>query len=106
MSIYAQASVNKPRVHMSKILFETRLENGYGIHMDMKSTVANSETHAHTNPDSKVHGTNMEPTWVLSAPGGPHVGPMNLAIWVIWQNVYSKEQGPFISYTLGTDVVA
>ena len=22
----------------------------------------------------------MEPTWVLSAPDGPHVGPMNLAI--------------------------
>ena len=24
----------------------------------------------------------MGPTWVLSAPDGPHVGPMNLAIWV------------------------
>ena len=24
----------------------------------------------------------MERTWVLSAPGGPHVGHMNLAIWV------------------------
>ena len=23
----------------------------------------------------------MGPTWVLSAPDGPHVGPMNLAIW-------------------------
>ena len=34
-----------------------------------------------TNPDSKVHGANMGPTWVLSAPDGPHVGPMNLAIW-------------------------
>ena len=31
-------------------------------------------------PDSKVQGANMEPTWVLSAPDGPHVGPMNLAI--------------------------
>ena len=31
-------------------------------------------------PDSKVHGANMGPTWVLSAPDGPHVGPMNLAI--------------------------
>ena len=30
-------------------------------------------------PDSKVHGANMEPTWV---PGGPHVGPMKLAICV------------------------
>ena len=24
-------------------------------------------------PDSNVHGANMGPTWVLSAPGGPHV---------------------------------
>ena len=31
-------------------------------------------------PDNKVHGANMGPTWVLSAPDGPHVGPMNLAI--------------------------
>ena len=32
------------------------------------------------NPDSKVHGANMGPTWVLSAPDdGPHAGPMNLA---------------------------
>ena len=30
---------------------------------------------------SKVHVANMGPTWVLLAPGGPHVGPMNLAIW-------------------------
>ena len=32
------------------------------------------------NPDSKVHGANMGPTWVLSAPDGPHVGSMTLAI--------------------------
>ena len=31
-------------------------------------------------PDRKAHGANMGPTWVLSAPDGPHVGPMNLAI--------------------------
>ena len=31
-------------------------------------------------PDSKVHGANMGPTWVLAAPGGPHFGPMILAI--------------------------
>ena len=33
-------------------------------------------------PDSKVHGANMGPTRVLSAPDGPLVGPMNLAIRV------------------------
>ena len=32
------------------------------------------------HPDSKVHGANMGPTWVLSAPDGPQDGPMNLAI--------------------------
>ena len=32
------------------------------------------------NTDSKVHGANMGPTWVLSVRDGPHVGPMNLAI--------------------------
>ena len=34
-------------------------------------------------PDNKVHEANIGPTWVLSSPGGPHVGPMNLAIRVV-----------------------
>ena len=33
-------------------------------------------------PDYNVHGANMGPTWVLLAPDGPQVGPMNLAIRV------------------------
>ena len=32
------------------------------------------------NPDSKVRVAKMGPTWVLAAPGGPHLGPANLAI--------------------------
>ena len=32
-------------------------------------------------PDSKVHGANMGPTQGQQDPGGPHVGPMNFAIW-------------------------
>ena len=40
----------------------------------------------HANPDSKVHVASIGPTWVLSSPGGPHAGPMNLAIWELWQN--------------------
>ena len=40
-----------------------------------------SQPWLHT-PDSKVHGANMWPTWILSAPDGPHVGPMNLGIRV------------------------
>ena len=34
-----------------------------------------------TIPDSKAHGANMEPIWGRQDPGGPHVGPMNFAIW-------------------------
>ena len=30
--------------------------------------------------DSKVLGATMGPTWVMLAPDGSHVGPMNLAI--------------------------
>ena len=47
------------------------------------------------NPDRQVHGANMGPTWVLSAPDGPHVGPMNLAmkevILVFSRYQFSKE---------------
>ena len=35
-----------------------------------------------TCPDSKVHGANMGPIWGERDPDGPHVGPMNFAIWV------------------------
>ena len=44
-------------------------------------------------PDSNVHGANMGPIWGRQDPGGPHVGPMDFAIWVcyvaaeLWQNV-------------------
>ena len=34
-----------------------------------------------TTPDGKVHGANMGPIWGQQDPGGPHVGPMNFAIW-------------------------
>ena len=33
-------------------------------------------------PDSKLHGANMGPIWGRQDPGGPHVGPVNLTIWV------------------------
>ena len=34
-------------------------------------------------PNSKVHEANMGPIWGRQDPGGPHVGPMDFAIWVI-----------------------
>ena len=36
----------------------------------------------HIYPDSKVHGANIGPIWGRQNAGGPHVGPMNFAIWV------------------------
>ena len=35
-------------------------------------------------PDSKVHVANMGPIWGRQDPGGPNVGPMNFAIWVVF----------------------
>ena len=32
-------------------------------------------------PDSKVHGANMGPIWGRQGPDGPHVSPMNFAVW-------------------------
>ena len=33
--------------------------------------------------DSKVHGANLGPISGWQDPDGPHVSPMNLAIWVL-----------------------
>ena len=44
-------------------------------------------------PDSKVHGANMGPIWGRQDPGGPHVGPMNFAIWeVVTTRHYTTQQ--------------
>ena len=51
---------------------------------------ANNNDNDNDNPDSKGHGANMGPTWVLSAPGEPHVGPMNLVIREYVSNLYSN----------------
>ena len=32
-------------------------------------------------PDSKIHGANMGPIWGRQDPAEAHVGPMNFAIW-------------------------
>ena len=52
-------------------------------------------------PDNSVHGVNMRSTWVLSAPDGPHVGPMNLAIGVPFLPLYTQvSTWPCPSYTV------
>ena len=35
-------------------------------------------------PENKVHGANMGPIWSRQDSGGPRVGPMNFAIWVVF----------------------
>ena len=49
------------------------------------------------DPDSKVHGANMGPTWVLSAPDGPHVGPMNLAITGTLARIWTLKDIPLLA---------
>ena len=53
----------------------------------IQQTITN--VHCKSIPDSKVHGANMRPTRVLSAPGGLHVGPINLAIMDI--SMYTQQ---------------
>ena len=44
-----------------------------------------------TIPDSKVHGANMGPIWGRQDPGGPHVAPMNFAIWDDILHIFSMD---------------
>ena len=45
--------------------------------------MAHPKTYRRSFADNKqVHGANMEPIWDRQDLGGPHVGPMSLAIWV------------------------
>ena len=40
-------------------------------------------------PNGKVRGANMVSIWGRQDPGGPHVGTLNLAIWVtVWRNIH------------------
>ena len=41
-------------------------------------------------PDSKVHVANMKSIWGRQDRGGPHVGPMNFAIWdnITWYGIH------------------
>ena len=45
-------------------------------------------------PDSKVHGANMGPISGRQDPDGPHVGPMNLAIWDTTQLMTCNKSQP------------
>ena len=62
-------------------MWQKQSNEGYRSDYKLTKTLHTSPSWASYGvPDSKVHGANMGPTWDLSAPDGPHVGPMNLAI--------------------------
>ena len=44
------------------------------------------------SPDNKVYGANMGPIWGRQDPVGPHVGPMNFAIWEVIVDYGSPSQ--------------
>ena len=63
--------------------------NGISTLDELSSNQISSRT---IYPDSNAHGANMGPTWVLSAPDGPHVGPTNFAIRVCYVSAYTSVQ--------------
>ena len=66
--------------HLLQSSFKNVPLNHCIINVGYYSKYSNYCASKHEDPDNKVYGANMGPTWVLLAPDGPHVGPMNLAI--------------------------
>ena len=60
---------NQPNMHLRKVIYPIEQ------FIAMKTEISH-----YPDPDSNVHWANMGPIWVLSAPVGTQVGPMNLAI--------------------------
>ena len=56
--------------YYSEIQYISQCHTGRGYHIGISAIP--------TYPDSKVHGANMGPTWVLSAPCGHHAGPRDI----------------------------
>ena len=53
-------------------------------------------------PDSKVHGAHMGPIWGREDPGGPHVGPMNFAIWDVIKHYFYITLPDYTKFALVT----
>ena len=66
--------------------------------MHLKRRLQNMGHFVRICPDRKVHGANMGPTWVLSAPDRTHVAPMNLAISVHLKRLLHNA-GDFVAAT-------
>ena len=60
---------------------------------EKEMSVIEMYTCGNTVPDSKAYGANMGPPWGRQDPCGPHVGPMNLAMWGhLWKTKKDKIQ--------------
>ena len=75
-------------VHFGIYWFALLLSNVQSVRMCCANDTHLAEWFQGPNntPDSKVHGANMEPIWGRQDPGGPHVGPMNFAIWDVYRS--------------------
>ena len=66
-------SLNSKHTECNKIVIITSKRHFYVINIFSLRII----------PDKKVHGANIGPIWGRQDPGGPHVGPINLAIWEV-----------------------
>ena len=73
--------------------------DAYHFFCDRKSYIP------YTYPDNKVYGANMGPIRGRQDPGGPHVGPMKFAFWVLHHNsfLYSWNNSSFVISVLFID---
>ena len=75
--------------HFVEVWLQTIFQRGWIVSFQLAMMVKDQVYHywniamTQQNPDSKVHGANMGPIWGRQDPDGPHVGPMNFAIWEI-----------------------
>ena len=82
MSIIIQASQNVLVVSFFKIFSANWGVGRGGAQILLDPCWQQAHITSATNTDGKVHVANIGPIWGRQDPGGPHVGPMNFAIWV------------------------
>ena len=58
-------NINTPLIIISPNIYMYMVAMAHGVFNKIRGNVCN-------DPDKKVHGANMGPAWVLSAPDGPH----------------------------------
>ena len=80
LPLYYSANPHWWPVHW-QLTKHTRRSSSIVIDQALRQTSGNTRWWRHHVPDSKVHGANMGPIWGRQDPGGPHVGPMNFAVW-------------------------